>query len=136
MPFVIVAVTVVTASYYLARMFILEMVRVNRQKLSLSKIGIIAKDISSSVENDLDLSPDEKYARRLTLKVDMLRDHLKDYLSKDFEPSLPRRTPFEQGNLPGFMRRRSSKANEGGSAQEAEEIDEFEDEDNDEDEKT
>ena len=99
-PFVIVSVTVITASYYLARMFILEMVRVNRQKLSLSKIGIIAKDISYSVEHELDLSDEEKYARRLRLKMDMLRDHLKDYLSKDFEPSLPKRSPFEQFELP------------------------------------
>lgn len=34
--------------------------------------------------------------------MDMLRDHLKDYLSKDFEPSLPKRSPFEQMRLPGF----------------------------------
>ncbi|QLC22942.1 hypothetical protein HFP51_12555 [Parasphingopyxis sp. CP4] len=102
MPFVVVAVTIITACYYLARMFILEMVRVNRQKLSLSKIGIIAKDISYSVEDELDMSVDEKYSKRLTLKMDMLRDHLKDYLSRDFEPSLPRRSPFESLKIPGF----------------------------------
>jgi hypothetical protein len=102
MPFVVVAATIITACYYLARMFILEMVRVNRQKLSLSKIGIIAKDISHSTEHDLNLSDEEKQERRLRFKMDMLRDHLKDYLSKDFEPSLPKRSPLEQMRLPGF----------------------------------
>lgn len=104
MPFVIVAVTIITACYYLARMFILEMVRVNRQKLSLSKIGIVAKDISYSIEQELEMSEDEKQERRLRLKMDMLRDHLKDYLSKDFEPSLPKRSPFEQLRIPGLDR--------------------------------
>lgn len=68
MPFVVVAATIITACYYLARIFILEMVRVNRQKLSLSKIGIIAKDISYSTEHELNLSDEEKQERRLRLK--------------------------------------------------------------------
>ena len=107
MPFVIVAVTIITACYYLARMFVLEMVRVNRQKLSLSKIGIIAKDISYATDHELELSEEEKQERRLRLKMDMLRDHLKDYLSKDFEPSLPKRSPFEQMRIPGLTREKS-----------------------------
>jgi cell division protein FtsB len=102
MPFVVVAVTVVTACYYLARMFVLEMVRVNRQKLSLSKIGIVAKDISYSTDVEIDMAEDEKQERRLRLKMDMLRDHLKEYLSRDFEPSLPKRSPFQQLRIPGL----------------------------------
>ncbi|MCH2486276.1 MAG: hypothetical protein MK010_00825 [Erythrobacter sp.] len=128
MPFVIVAVTVVTACYYLARMFILEMVRVNRQKLSLSKIGIIAKDISYSTENELGFDDDEKYSRRLRLKMDMLRDHLKDYLSKDFEPSLPEKSPFEQMSLPGLRGREADKAD---NADDPENESEFVDSDDD-----
>lgn len=133
LPFVVVAVTIITACYYLARMFILEMVRVNRQKLSLSKIGIIAKDISFSVTNELDLDEDERYARRLTLKMDMLRDHLKEYLSKDFEPTLPKRSPFEQLKIPGIGSLKTSKKDDSGE-QSAESDESSEDAPNDEDE--
>jgi hypothetical protein len=88
-PYMIIACTIITASYYIAKMLILEMVRISRQRLSLTKISILAKDVSSSVDGDLEMSDEEKYARRLTLKMDMMKDHLKEYLSTDFKPSLP-----------------------------------------------
>ena len=88
-PYMIIACTIITASYYVAKMLILEMVRISRQRLSLTKISILAKDVSSSIDGDLEISEEEKYARRLTLKMDMMKDHLKEYLSSDFQPSLP-----------------------------------------------
>lgn len=88
-PYMIIACTIITASYYLAKMLILEMVRISRQRLSLTKISILAKDVSSSIDGDLSITEDERYAKRLILKMDMMKDHLKEYLSSDFKPSLP-----------------------------------------------
>ena len=88
-PFIFVSIAIITACFYLARMFVLEIIRVNRQRLNLTKISIIAKDISFSLENELSMDQDEIYAKRLKLKMDMMRDHLRDYLGKDFEPNLP-----------------------------------------------
>lgn len=92
-PFVVTAIAIVSVCYYICRMLILECVRVNRQKLNLTKISVIAKDISYSVENGISISDDEKYERRIRLKMDLMRDHLREYISKDFEPSLPDRLP-------------------------------------------
>jgi hypothetical protein len=88
-PYVIISCTIITASYYLAKMLLLEMVRISRQRLALTKISIVAKDVSSSIDSDLNLSDDDRYNKRLLLKMDMMRDHLKEYVSSDFRPSLP-----------------------------------------------
>ncbi|MFX0542993.1 hypothetical protein ACEWPM_014845 [Roseovarius sp. S4756] len=44
----------------------------------------------ASEEGLEDLPDEEIYALRTRLKMDMLRDHMKEYLSKDFVASLPR----------------------------------------------
>lgn len=89
-PYVMVCLGVISTCYYLSRMFVLEIIRVNRQKLNLTKISIIAKDISYSIDHDLNFSDQEKYNYRLQLKMSLMTDHLKDYLTKDFTPTLPR----------------------------------------------
>lgn len=89
-PYVAVACAIITASYYIAKMLVLEMVRISRQRLALTKISILAKDISTSIDSNLDMSEDERYTRRLTLKMDMMKNHLQEYLSSDFTPTLPR----------------------------------------------
>lgn len=88
-PYVAVAGSIITVSYYIARMLILEIIRISRQRLALTKISIIAKDISSSIDSDLELPTEEKYYKRLVLKMDMMKDHLKEYISSDFQPSIP-----------------------------------------------
>ena len=88
-PFVIVAIAVITACYKLSRAFTLELMNVNRQRLNLTKISIIAKDVSNSIEFDSNMTEDEKYQKRLALKMDLLREHLKTYISTDFNPTMP-----------------------------------------------
>ncbi|MDD1452415.1 hypothetical protein NHF48_018210 [Sphingomonas sp. H160509] len=90
-PYVTIAVAVITASYKVARVFISEIMKINNQRLSLTKISIIAKDVSFSSEHGLSLTDEESYQLRTNLKMQMLRDHLKDYLSKDFTIELPKR---------------------------------------------
>ena len=65
------------------------MIKINQQKLSLTKVSIIAKDIASASENGLNLNDHELFQLRSHLKMNMLRDHMKEYLSKDFEIPLP-----------------------------------------------
>lgn len=85
LPFVLIAMGIVAASYKLARAFILEIMRINQQRLSLSKISIIATDASNTSQDGLsDLTDLQLYELRTDLKMQMLRDHLKEYLSSDF----------------------------------------------------
>lgn len=98
-PYVFVALIIITACYKIASFFINEIIYVNRMRLNLTKISIIAKDISSSAEAGLGLSDMERYGVRLKLKMDLMRDHLKGYIRSDFETEMPKQItsyfPFE-----------------------------------------
>lgn len=91
LPYVAVALGIITASYKIARAFFNEMIRINSQRLNLTKVSIIAKDVSSAAEHDLRLSEEDVYRLRTELKMTLLKDHLKDYISKDFKVELPKR---------------------------------------------
>ena len=85
MPYVIIATRIITASYKLARVFVAEIMRINQQRLNLSKISIIATDASNTSQGRLtDLSDCELCELWTDLKMQLLRDHLKEYLSSDF----------------------------------------------------
>lgn len=84
-PYVIIATAIIMASYKLARVLILEIMRINQQRLNLSKISIVATDASNTSQEGLtELSDRELYELRTDLKMQLLRDHLKEYLSSDF----------------------------------------------------
>jgi uncharacterized phage infection (PIP) family protein YhgE len=91
-PYVVIATAIIGAAYKLATLFVGEIMRINQQRLNLSKVSIIATDVSkASAEGLEDLSDEEIFALRTRLKMDMLRDHMKEYLSKDFAASLARK---------------------------------------------
>jgi hypothetical protein len=84
-PYVIISTAIITASYKLARVFVTEIMRINQQRLNLSKISIVATDTSNTSQDGLtDLTDRELYELRTDLKMQLLRDHLKEYLSSDF----------------------------------------------------
>ncbi|WAC23528.1 hypothetical protein [Blastomonas sp. SL216] len=87
-PYVVISGTIIAASYKLCRLLLSEVIKINQQKLNLTKISIIAKDVSFSAEHDLDIEDEEIYQLRTKLKMELLREHLKEYLSKDFNLSL------------------------------------------------
>lgn len=89
LPYVIIATAIIGAAYKLAALFVSEIMRINQQRLNLFKVSIIATDISdASTEGLSELSEIEIWQLKTRLKMDMLRDHLKDYLSKDFKPTV------------------------------------------------
>lgn len=86
-PYVLVCGALIASSYKLARIFIAEIIRINEQRLNLTKISIIAKDVSDASENGLSLDDYARYEHRAHLKMDLLRAHLKGYLAKDYKYS-------------------------------------------------
>lgn len=85
-PYVVITSAIIAASYKLAKILIAEIMRINQQRLNLSKISIIATDVSNSSQEGLgNLTDQEIYTLRTDLKMQLLRDHLKDYLSEDFK---------------------------------------------------
>lgn len=89
MPFVFISLFVIHASYKLAKTFITEIMKINQQRLNLAKIGIIAKDVTDSSVAGLDgFTDDDIYELRTKLKMELLRSHLKSYLSEDYKHDL------------------------------------------------
>lgn len=84
LPFVAVAIGLISASYKVLKLFFLELMKINQQRLNLSKISIIATDVSMASSEGLQLTDDELYHFRTRLKMDLLKEHLKDYMSKDY----------------------------------------------------
>lgn len=84
LPYVAICASILAASYKLAKIFIAEIIKINDQRLNLSKISIIAKDVQHAATEGLDLTDEQKANLNTQLKMKMLQDHLKSYLTEDF----------------------------------------------------
>ncbi|MCF6197132.1 MAG: hypothetical protein L3J50_10570 [Emcibacter sp.] len=84
LPFVTVAAALIHACYKIAKIFIGEIIKINQQRLNLSKISIIATDVSSASSEGLGLDDNELYQHRTQLKMELLREHLKGYMPEDY----------------------------------------------------
>lgn len=89
LPYVTVAIAIITACYKICHAFVVEIFKINRQRLSLTKMSIISKDVSAASANGLSLTDEDLFRLRAELKMQLLREHLKDYLSKDTVIKLP-----------------------------------------------
>jgi hypothetical protein len=85
LPFVIIAVTLIEVSGYVLGRLIFEVIRINRQRLDFAKLSIIAKDVSTSSSFNLDLSEEQVFDFETKLKMELLREHMKNYVGNEFE---------------------------------------------------
>ncbi len=85
MPFVIVSLAILQVCGVFIKRFINEIVDANNQRLNLSAISIIAKDVSTASASSLDLSPDEKFELETKLKMSLLREQMQKYISDKYE---------------------------------------------------
>lgn len=88
-PYVAVASAIIYASYRIAKIFITEVMNINRQRLSLTKVSIIAKDISQAAETGLNLTMNQVYANRLKVKMALLSDHIRHLINTEPELLFP-----------------------------------------------
>ena len=85
LPFVLVALALIETTGYIIGRLIYEILRINRLRLELSKLSIIAKDVSTSSAFNTSLSDDDIFERETKLKMELLREHLKGYSGNEFE---------------------------------------------------
>lgn len=84
-PFVLVALTILEVCGYLLGRFIFEVMKISRQRLNLSKLSIIAKEVSAASASGKDIGEEELYHLETQLKMELLRDHMKEYISDTFQ---------------------------------------------------
>lgn len=85
LPFVVVAAALVEACGYIVGRLVSEIVRINRQRLEFSKLSIIAKDVSAASANATDLTEDQIFEKETALKMELLREHMKNLSGLEFE---------------------------------------------------
>lgn len=84
-PFAIISIFIIHACYKIIRMFILEVIRINNRRLDLTKVSIVAKDVSDTASRDLNFGDSERYDLNTKLKMELLKSHLKGYVADDYE---------------------------------------------------
>ncbi|WP_313031528.1 hypothetical protein [Brucella sp.] len=90
-PYVTLSLATIAACYGLAHFLLSEIVKINRQKLILSKLSIIATDVSKTAAIDFrELNEEELFEKRVEFKMILLRDHLKTHISDDLSFKFPR----------------------------------------------
>lgn len=84
LPFVVIAVAILQVCGFVVGRFVFEIVQINKQRLNLSKLSIIAKEVASSSSTGLGLSKEEKFDLETHLKMELLREHMKQYVSENY----------------------------------------------------
>jgi hypothetical protein len=84
-PFVLVSLAILEVCGYIVGRLVFEIIRINRQRLNLSKLSIVAKDVASASANGLDFDKNEVYEKEVRLKMDLLREHMKEYIGQEFQ---------------------------------------------------
>jgi len=84
-PFVIIALALLEVCGYVVGRLFSGIIRINRQRLSLSKLSIVARDVSVAAAQNLELDSDQMYENEVRLKMELLRGHMTDDLGAEFE---------------------------------------------------
>lgn len=85
MPFVIIVVSILFVCYEISKMFIKNIIHIQKQKRIFMKIGILAKDVADQSILGLDLTENEKFELRTKLKMDLLKSHLSTDIGENYD---------------------------------------------------
>lgn len=85
MPFVIIVVSILFVCYEISKMFIKNIIHIQKQKRIFMKIGILAKDVADQSILGLDLTENEKFGLRTKLKMDLLKSHLSNDIGENYD---------------------------------------------------
>lgn len=84
LPYVLVSITILQVCGFAVSKLIYEVLQISRQRLNLSKMSIIAKDVSTASSAGLNLTQDQKFERETHLKMELLREHMKQYVGEAY----------------------------------------------------
>jgi len=107
LPFTLIAGVIVIAAYEISKIFATKVIEINAQKLRFSEIGIIAKDVSESSLEGLDVEDKDAADIKTRLKMDLLRHHLKNLDPEKFEYDI---NPSLWSHYSNFLTRDIKKA--------------------------
>jgi len=83
-PFALVSIALIQTCYYICKSFITKIMEIHQDRLALSRIAIIAKDVSDASFSGLAIKDEIKYEVRTKLKMDMLKAHMAKDLGEEY----------------------------------------------------
>lgn len=95
LPFTVLSLFVVYCSWYLARMLIIRVTRIYDERMRITKLAILAREVTTAAADGLDVSDEARLAIRTKLKMDMLKAYLEKDLGRDY-----RFAPRQAGRQP------------------------------------
>lgn len=90
LPFAAAIAFVVAVCWKIMSVLIGRIMLIHGQRLALARLLVIAKDTVASSSAGLDISDEDKFRERMTLKLQMLKGHLTSELGRDFEYTPPK----------------------------------------------
>ncbi|MGL5446023.1 MAG: hypothetical protein ACRDBL_01785 [Rhabdaerophilum sp.] len=84
MPLATLYLIIISILMILLSTFADQIIRISTQRINVAAISMIAKDVSISSSTDTEMTDDERYEKEVSLKMELLRDHLKGYTSDGF----------------------------------------------------
>lgn len=86
-PYTLISFALITASYKICAYFIKELTHINNERLAMTKLQLIAKDVSDvSIDPDID-DPEIRQQLRAKLKMDVLKNYMRKEFTEDFSIS-------------------------------------------------
>ncbi|TCD23857.1 hypothetical protein E0D86_01175 [Pseudomonas sp. IC_126] len=93
LPFTLILMLAIGASAKIAFFLLSRAIEIHRDRLTLARLLVIAKDTVFSSTQGLDVSDDSKFRERIKLKIELLKSHLSRDLSEDFTYSVAKQPP-------------------------------------------
>lgn len=89
-PYAVVSITIIFACYEVVKHIFEKIFYIHKDRLKLSSLSILAKDMTDAARLDLDLSDEEIYEMRVKARMDLIKWHIQDGAkgSSDFEGSI------------------------------------------------
>jgi len=91
LPFAAVSIFLIEVSFFVIWSIYKRIINIHQQRLSLSKLSIIARDISDYASDGLGrISDENKYQLRTALKMELLKRHLTHEIGADYKHTPPK----------------------------------------------
>ncbi|RHX77525.1 hypothetical protein [Leptospira yasudae] len=88
MPSVFLSSAIITACYYLLKMLILKIMDIQTEKLSLSKISIIAQDAVNLSSAEYNLKPEQILEANIYLRMELLKNYMTKEIDRNYKYAL------------------------------------------------
>lgn len=88
-PIAMIAIGLLTGCFKIIKLFTNRIMEIHKQRLALAKLSIVAKDVSDSSANGLDLSAQEIHDLKTVLRMKLIKAHLADEIMSSDAFSLP-----------------------------------------------